>query len=156
VLNRRLRKWVEGTIALALGLIAPGCAKTPVAKPAAPQSGSASTSASSMPVPPAAPETAVETAEFQPPYPQRQELFKPPRGDEPAAAQAQPRETVIQLKGFAQAGELKAILRIDGHLTALRVGQAVGTLELVSITPPQVTLRQDGRSWVESLKPPKS
>ncbi len=155
--NRRPRNWIEAILTLALGLAVPGCGKAPVAKPAAPASGPETASAKVTPVPTTQTESiGIETAEFEPPYPQRLELFQPPRTDEPAAAQAQPRETEVQLKGFAQAGELKALLRIDGQLTALRVGQVVGSLELVSISPPQVTLRRDGRSWVESLRPSKS
>lgn len=155
--NRLPRDPMWPVLVLAVSLAAPGCAKDPGAKPSTRANSPATATADAAKAPATEPTSPpVETAEFEPPYPQRQELFQPPRADESVATQTQPREAEVELKGFAHAGELKALLTIDGQLIAVPVGQVVGDLELISIAPPAVTLRRAGRSWVESLRSSKS
>ena len=94
-----------------------------------------------------------ETAQFEPPFPDRQELFLPPGPQEPVKPQAVRKDSSIQVKGFANADGMHALLMIDGRLTAMRVGESRGGVEVLSVKPPRVMLRQDGQSWTESLSP---
>ena len=93
-------------------------------------------------------------AQFKPPFPDRQELFLPPDQREQVSAPAAPKKnSSIQVKGFANADGMHALLVIDGRLTAMRVGESRGGIEVLSVKPPRVILRQDGQSWTESLSP---
>ena len=93
-------------------------------------------------------------AQFKPPFPARQELFLSPEQHEQVAPQdTTTKNSSVQVKGFANADAMHALLVIDGRLTAMRVGESRGGIELLSVKPPRVMLRQDGQSWTETLSP---
>ncbi len=89
--------------------------------------------------------------EFKPPFPNRQELFLPPEKHEAKPEQPATKRPAIQVKGFANADGMLALLVIDGKMTALRVGESRDKIEVLSIKPPKVMLRHEGQSWFESL-----
>ena len=91
------------------------------------------------------------SAQFKPPFPDRQELFLPPEQQETVKPQAARKDSSVKVKGFANADGMHALLVIDGRLTAMRVGESRGGVEVLSVKPPRVVLRQDGQSWTESL-----
>lgn len=88
---------------------------------------------------------------FQPPFPDRQELFLPPKGRPSTAAVRPSSNSEVLLKGFANPGDLHALLTIDGIVTPLRAGQSRGGIRVLDISPPEVTLRRGNRQWTERL-----
>ena len=87
------------------------------------------------------------------PYPEREDLFLPPKLVDSRRAATSPDDLTLQLKGFANSDQTRALLMINGRLTPLKAGDAHGEIEVLSIVPPQVTLRRGGRTWIESLAP---
>jgi hypothetical protein len=96
--------------------------------------------------------TKKKEAKFQPPFPQRQELFIPPA---PKADAPKRHEVLadVALKGFANVGGLRALIQIGGKTVPLAAGQTLGEITVVSIEPPQVTLQRGRLRWTESLAP---
>ena len=86
------------------------------------------------------------------PYPDRVELFQPPRAD-PSSPHPVPaaRNDDVLLKGFARAGQLRAVLVIDGTVASLAAGETRGGVEVVSIQPPSVILRRGHLRWTQTL-----
>ena len=93
---------------------------------------------------------------FKPPYPQRRELFLPPQKPVDAAAVEQVGRPRVKLKGFANLDGLKALVSVDGVVSAVESGQFRGDVQVISIKPPRVTFQRDGHRWTESLYTPSN
>jgi hypothetical protein len=103
-----------------------------------------------------APESTDLPPDFLPPFPDRDQLFATST-QTPAERSTQPNaQSAVQLKGFANRGELRALVMIDGRIKAMRVGEACQQIEIVAIEPPRVTLREADRIWSETLLPPQN
>ncbi len=96
-----------------------------------------------------APSTDAKAVEL--PYPDRQDLFLPPKARTVAADTPDVLDPDVQLKGFANVGRAKALLLIDGSVVALAAGETRGHVQVLSIDPPRVTLQRGDRQWTESL-----
>ncbi|MEX0714427.1 MAG: hypothetical protein WD278_18975, partial [Pirellulales bacterium] len=93
---------------------------------------------------------------FKPPYPERRELFLPPQKPVDAAAVEQVGRPRVKLKGFANLDGLKALVSVDGVVSAVESGQFRGDVQVISIKPPRVTFQRDGHRWTESLYTPSN
>ncbi len=130
-------------------------AETPAAAPAA-TAGQASAPAAEAPASSA--EAAAEPsaeAEYEPPFPPRENLFAPPdRGAQPVVARS-PEDgqthARVALKGFVRVDAPRAVLLIGEEITALAVGEEHAGVTLLSIEPPQVTLQRGRTRWSETL-----
>ena len=87
---------------------------------------------------------------FQPPFPNREELFLPP-AEKPASATRFKSDQDVTLMGFANVEGKKALLKIDGIIRPLRAGESRGEVRVLAIDPPRVTLQRGNREWTESL-----
>lgn len=92
-------------------------------------------------------------ADYEFPYPYRETIFQAPRDVGYATAVATPvmMPGEVELKGFISVDVPKAILKRSGELAWVSAGDAVWGIEIVSIAPPEVTLRQDDEEWTLGL-----
>jgi hypothetical protein len=147
----------------AFTLIAGGCSDSPKEKAAATVVTPVSNSRPVQPTPPPGatagePEPSPPEAEKEPetvaveyPFPEREDLFLPPaKKPSNIKAQSTSNEDVV-LMGFAEVEGALAILKIDGIVTPLRVGEARGDVGVLSIDPPEVHLQRGEHQWAERL-----
>jgi hypothetical protein len=85
---------------------------------------------------------------FEPPYPDRHELFAPP---DPAQVSQQRTPLSVALRGFVEFEGRCVLLEIDGKVNVLRAGQECQGIEVISIDPPGVTLQSGGHRWTAQL-----
>jgi hypothetical protein len=102
------------------------------------------------PPPPAARHKEAELA-FEWPFPDRNEIFLPPRGKPPTRSNQPEARRDVALMGFANVWGIQALLRIDGIVTPLRAGESRGEVRVLAIDPPKVDLQRGERRWTESL-----
>jgi len=88
---------------------------------------------------------------FQPPFPQREELFVPPDQSTLAKSASESEEPDLKLKGFVNFQGLRVMLEMRGKIATLREGEERNGVKVVSIAPPRVVLQSEGRRWTESL-----
>ena len=96
--------------------------------------------------------------DFEPPFPARPNPFARPDRDSQAAVQpnndAQDGDVVLQ--GFANVGQPRAILQINGEVVTLAKGQTKHGIFVMEIAPPEVTLRRGRFVWTTLLQRPES
>ena len=87
---------------------------------------------------------------FEPPFPDREDLFNP--STKIAAAPERP-ETAgdVKLRGFVNVDGVKALLVINGQITPTVAGQQYAGIDVIAIEPPQVTLQRGRVRWTEKL-----
>jgi len=88
---------------------------------------------------------------FEYPFPDREDLFLPPVKKPSANETRAKRDEDVVLMGFADVGGARTILKIDGIVTPLRVGESRGDVRVLAIDPPKVNLQRGERQWTESL-----
>ena len=91
---------------------------------------------------------------YQPPFPNRVNLFEPLRKKRTSTAQRSDTsgESVV-LKGFGNVGQPMAILAIDGVIAPLSEGEERYGVEVISINQPKAVVLQRGRSrWTATLQ----
>ena len=90
---------------------------------------------------------------FEPPYPNRVELFLQPRMTKRVLAK-RPGEisgSDVKLTGFVNVDGLCALLSIDGKIAAVKQGEERGGVKVLEIAPPKITLQRGRVRWTESL-----
>jgi hypothetical protein len=107
------------------------------------------------PVSNAKPATSEKPAEvFQPPYPDRTELFIPPDLNHLTAAPSSMAGPSVAVRGFMNLDGQHVVLEIDGAVYVLEEGKKQGGVQVVSIEPPRVTLERRGERWsVQMVRP---
>ena len=89
--------------------------------------------------------------EYQWPNPDREDIFLPP-ARAPVNTTADRRDDHgVALVGFADVDRQQVLLRVDGVIALLAVGDSRGELQVVAIDPPEVTLKRGDRQWTEKL-----
>lgn len=89
---------------------------------------------------------------YSPPYPQRENLFSPPQRQRRVARRTiGTQDEAVALLGFVSVDQPKAVLSIDGVVTALTTGGQKYGIQVISIEPPQVTLQRGRDRWTASL-----
>jgi hypothetical protein len=131
---------VEATPAVAA---TPAAAEKPALKPVAnpPKSPDAA----------AAPTPSQPIAQFTPPFPDRLELFEPPKRAQGTVRRDDAGETV-ELKGFINVDEPKVLLAIDGVIAPIPEGGEKYGVQVISIEPPSVYLQRGRNRWKATLE----
>lgn len=94
----------------------------------------------------------VAAAPYTPPYPEREEMFLAPQIEvNTKTARAVSSLARAALKGIVDLGGQQALIEIEGHVYHLRENEQLRGVTVVSINPPQVTLKQGESQWTESL-----
>jgi hypothetical protein len=88
---------------------------------------------------------------FSPPFPQRQDLFQPPKRVATTQQRGESSEELVELKGFVNVGEPRVVLSIDGVVAPLPVGAEKYGVQVISIDPPSVVLQRGRNRWTASL-----
>jgi hypothetical protein len=111
----------------------------------------------STPVPPSSnaattkkPVTAV--AEFKAPFPERNDMFDPPKRDNSSIRRDDEHGQSVELKGFINVGEPRVVLSIDGVITAIPEGGERYGVHVISIQPPNVMLQRGRNRWPATLE----
>lgn len=96
---------------------------------------------------------ATEQAAWTPPFPNRNDPFQPPRYGRrrPRTDTADAADRVV-LMGFANVGEPKALLAIDGVVTPLPEGGEAEGVKVFSIAPPKAVLQRGRTRWTASIE----
>lgn len=91
-----------------------------------------------------------ESQTFSVPFPHRRDPFRV--SETGTAAAAQPVGAAnISVIGFAKVGQQQAILRIAEKTQFVIVGDKIGELEVLGITPPRVRLKHGNLVWDASM-----
>ena len=93
-------------------------------------------------------------AAFEPPFPERTNLFARPNAQK-AAGLVRKRQEVrggdLLLKGFVNVGRPKAMLQMDGKLWIAGEGETRDDVSIVSVAPPKVSVARSGNNIELSL-----
>jgi hypothetical protein len=106
-------------------------------------------------VSPMEPELASQTAatpSFTPPFPARLELFEPPKRAQSAVRREEESGGSVELKGFINVDEPRAILSIDGVIAPIPAGGEKYGVQVMSIDPPSVVLQRGRTRWTAKLE----
>jgi len=88
---------------------------------------------------------------FSPPFPQRQDLFQPPKRAATSQHRGESSEEMVELKGFVNVDEPRVVLSIDGVVAPLPAGGERYGVQVISIDPPSVVLQRGRSRWTASL-----
>ncbi|WP_442481529.1 hypothetical protein [Aeoliella sp. SH292] len=89
-------------------------------------------------------------AAYVAPYPDRTELFVPPK-EAPKSASVTT-EGNVQLRGLVNVDQPQAILDVEGAIALIPVGAEKFGVKVVSIDDRSVTLQRGGTQWTASLE----
>jgi hypothetical protein len=93
-----------------------------------------------------------EAAEFEPPYPNRENLFLAPKRSSKHAKTPGSIEQTVELLGFANVEKQKVILSINGEVFPISEGEQQAGIEVISIQPPAVVLQRNRERWQATLE----
>jgi hypothetical protein len=88
---------------------------------------------------------------FQPPYPNRTELFIPPDLTYTARTPDRVDGPNVAVRGFMSLDRQRVVLEINGAVHILEEGEQQAGIEVVSIAPPRVVLQRRGERWTAQL-----
>ncbi|HYO24189.1 MAG TPA: hypothetical protein VEQ85_04500 [Lacipirellulaceae bacterium] len=88
---------------------------------------------------------------FEPPFPDRVDLFVAPKRQGGAAAPGVT-EGEVNLMGFVRVDRQRAILSINGEIASLCEGDALHGIEVISVHPPNVVLQRGRQRWQATLE----
>lgn len=107
---------------------------------------------------PAAPAEAVapppvdSAAAYEPPFPDRVDLFVAPKRQGGAGGNQDSSDRAVELMGFVRVDRPRAILAINGETSALAVGESAGGIEVISVQPPSVVLSRGRQRWQATIE----
>lgn len=87
-------------------------------------------------------------AEYQPPFPDRVDLFVAPKREGGAHAEA---GESVELLGFVEVDQPQAVLSINGLATPIAAGEIENGIEVISIQQPTVLLQRGRQRWQATL-----
>jgi hypothetical protein len=90
-------------------------------------------------------------AEFNPPFPNRTELFEPPHGGQGTIRRDDEHGETIELKGFMNVNGPQVVLAIDGVISPIPEGGEKYGVRVISIHPPSVVLQRGRNRWTATL-----
>ncbi len=143
---------------LCLGIVAAGChsAEEPAPKAAVVAETPAHVKASpvSTPTPDLAnpKATSAHVTQFKPPFPERLELFAPPKGAKSTVRRDGEHGQTVELKGFINVDEPRVVLSIDGVISIIPEGGEKYGVRVRSIQPPTVILERGRNRWPATLE----
>jgi hypothetical protein len=89
-------------------------------------------------------------AEYQAPFPDRVDLFVPPKRQGGVRVDGDVGDAV-DLVGFIRLDRQQAVLSINGQVTRIAEGASQDGVEVISIHPPSVVLQRGRQRWQDSL-----
>jgi hypothetical protein len=92
------------------------------------------------------------SAQFSPPFPNRLELFEPPKRAQGAARQSDVEGQSVELKGFVNVDQPRALLAIDGVIAPIAEGGEKYGVQVIAIQPPSVVLQRGRSRWTATLE----
>ena len=138
-----------------------GChsAKEPAPVAAAPEvvsASSAATPAKTANVTPAnradAKAVPSQIADFKPPFPERIDMFEPPKRAQSTVRRDDEHGQSVELKGFINVDQPRVVLSIDGVISAIPEGGEKYGVHVISIQPPKVMLQRGRTRWPATLE----
>ncbi len=114
--------------------------------------------AANEPAAAAAPEDAIASVaaapanEYEPPFPDRVDLFVAPKRQGAASGGQDSTDRAVELMGFIRVDRSRAILSINGETNALAEGESSGGIEVISVQPPSVVLRRGRQRWQATIE----
>ena len=91
-------------------------------------------------------------AGFAPPFPDRLELFEPPKRTQSMIRQGDQSGETVELKGFVNVDEPRVVLSIDGVIAPIPEGGEKYGVQVISIQPPSVVLQRGRSRWTATLE----
>jgi hypothetical protein len=91
-------------------------------------------------------------AEYQPPFPDRIDLFVPPKRQDGMVFKEGGSEDAVELLGFVRLDKPQVVLSINGQVTPIFEGGSQYGIEVISIQPPKVVLQRGRQRWQASLE----
>ena len=91
-------------------------------------------------------------SEFMPPFPDRLELFEPPKRAQGMVRQGEQSGESVELKGFVNVDEPRVVLSIDGVIAPIPEGGEKFGVQVISIQPPSVVLQRGRSRWTATLE----
>jgi hypothetical protein len=95
---------------------------------------------------------AEEGEPFTPPFPDRIELFVPPKRAQVAVQSDDENDDSIELKGFVNVGRPQVVLAIDGVISPIAEGNERFGVRVISIQQPSVVLQRGRNRWTATLE----
>ncbi len=90
-------------------------------------------------------------AQYAPPFPDRVELFMPPKREGGVRTEGESQDAV-ELLGFIRLDRQQVVLSINGQVTPIHEGASELGVEVISIQPPKVVLQRGRQRWQASLE----
>lgn len=91
-------------------------------------------------------------ADFEPPYPNRENLFLAPKRSSTHGKTPGSLEQSVELLGFANVKKQQVILSINGVVVPISEGEQQSGIEVISIQPPAVVLQRNRERWQATLE----
>jgi hypothetical protein len=92
------------------------------------------------------------TVQFSPPFPDRTELFEPPKRASGSVRRDDEHGESVELKGFVNVDKPRAVLSIDGVISPIAEGGEKYGVQVISIQPPSVVLQRGRSRWTATLE----
>ncbi|MCG8450745.1 MAG: hypothetical protein MI725_14340 [Pirellulales bacterium] len=96
-------------------------------------------------------EKPVELA-FEPPFPERVDLFQAPKRQGKGLLRSEQSGTSIELLGFVNVDQQRVLLDVNGLVAPFAEGDKHFGIEVVSIQPPKVVLQRGRQRWQTALE----
>ena len=97
-------------------------------------------------------ETKATVAVFTPPFPDRVDLFDPPKRAQSTIRRDDEHGETVELKGFIDVDEPRVILSIDGVISPVPEGGEKYGVRVIAIQPPSVVLQRGRNRWTATLE----
>jgi hypothetical protein len=91
-------------------------------------------------------------AQFAPPFPERLELFEPPKRAQSTVRRDDDSGNTVELKGFVNVDQPRVVLSIDGVISPIAEGGEKYGVQVISIQPPNVVLQRGRSRWTATLE----
>jgi hypothetical protein len=98
------------------------------------------------------PQATEKDAAFEAPFPDRVDLFLPPKREGGPAASQDAGDGSVELVGFVKLDRLRALLSVNGELAPVAEGGTQFGIEVISVKPPNVVLQRGRQRWQASLE----
>lgn len=89
---------------------------------------------------------------YAPPFPDRVDLFVPPKRQGGVVLKEGGTEDAVELLGFIRLDKQQVVLSVNGQLTRIAEGDTQYGIEVISIQPPEVVLQRGRQRWQASLE----
>jgi hypothetical protein len=98
------------------------------------------------------PEEKPAIAQYTPPFPDRVDLFVPPKRQGGARVKEGEVEDHVELLGFIRVDRPQVVLSVNGQITAIPEGATQFGVEVISIQEPKVVLQRGRQRWQASIE----